>query len=166
MEITGVCLTLYGPMDCNLLGSSVHGIFQARILERVAVSCSRGSSRPRNQSYCLLHLLHRQNSLPLAPPGKQGMQLDFKIFLNPGTLKPLKLFFFFFFWSSFPLVFCIVLSGKRATRQNIQQPKDPESSNYQGRNLFIPIPREKTACPGWGHVSISGIINYRQIPLH
>ena len=97
MEITGVCLTLYGPMDCNLLGSSVHGIFQARILERVAVSCSRGSSRPRNQSYCLLHLLHRQNSLPLAPPGKQGMQLDFKIFLNPGTLKPLKLFFFFFF---------------------------------------------------------------------
>ena len=49
MEITGVCLTLYGPMDCNLLGSSVHGIFQARILEWVVVSYSRGSSRPRNQ---------------------------------------------------------------------------------------------------------------------
>ena len=27
MEITGVCLTLSGPMDCNPLGSSVHGIF-------------------------------------------------------------------------------------------------------------------------------------------
>ena len=93
MEITGVCLTLSGPMDCNLLGSSVHGIFQARILERVAVSYPSGSSPPRNQSYCLLHLLHWQNYLPLAPPGKQGMQLDSKIFLNPGTLKPLKLFF-------------------------------------------------------------------------
>ena len=43
MEITGVCLTLYGPMDCNLLGSSVHGIFQARILEWVALSFSKES---------------------------------------------------------------------------------------------------------------------------
>ena len=35
-------------MDCNLLGSFVHGIFQARILEWVAISHSRGSSRPRD----------------------------------------------------------------------------------------------------------------------
>ena len=33
------------PMDCNLPGSSVHGIFQARILEQVAISYSRGSSQ-------------------------------------------------------------------------------------------------------------------------
>ena len=31
------CLTLCGPMDCSLPGSSVHGIFQARILEWVAI---------------------------------------------------------------------------------------------------------------------------------
>ena len=32
------------PKDCSLPGSSVHGIFQAKILERVAISSSRGSS--------------------------------------------------------------------------------------------------------------------------
>ena len=40
------CLTLCDPMDCSLLGSSVHGILQA-ILEWVAISSSRGSSPPR-----------------------------------------------------------------------------------------------------------------------
>ena len=36
--------TLCDPMDCNLLGSSVHGIVQARVLEWVAIPFSRGSS--------------------------------------------------------------------------------------------------------------------------
>ena len=36
------------PMDYSLLGSSVHGILQARILEWVAMPFSRGSSRPRD----------------------------------------------------------------------------------------------------------------------
>ena len=35
-------------MDCSLPGSSVHGIFQARVLEWIAISFSRGSSRPRD----------------------------------------------------------------------------------------------------------------------
>ena len=35
--------------DCNPLGSSVHGILQARILEWGAISSSRGSSQPRDQ---------------------------------------------------------------------------------------------------------------------
>ena len=38
------CPTLYNPMDCSPLGSSVHGIFQAKILEKVAIYYSRGSS--------------------------------------------------------------------------------------------------------------------------
>ena len=38
------CPTLCNPMDCILQGSSVHGIFQARVLEWVASSFSRGSS--------------------------------------------------------------------------------------------------------------------------
>ena len=48
------CLTLYNPMDCSLPGSSVHGIFQVRILEWVAISFSRGSSqsRDRTQVFC------------------------------------------------------------------------------------------------------------------
>ena len=42
-----------GPMDCSLSGSSIHGVFQARVLEWIAISFSRafsrGSSRPRNR---------------------------------------------------------------------------------------------------------------------
>ena len=39
-SVTQSCLTLCDPMDCSLPGSSVHGIFQARILEWVAISFS------------------------------------------------------------------------------------------------------------------------------
>ena len=44
------CLTLCNPMDCSLPSSSVHRILQARILEWVAISCSGGSSLPRDQT--------------------------------------------------------------------------------------------------------------------
>ena len=40
---------LWDPMDCNLPGSSVHGISQARILVWVTISFSRGSACPRDQ---------------------------------------------------------------------------------------------------------------------
>ena len=43
------CPTLCDPMDCSLLGSSVHGIFQARILEWVAILSSSVYSQTRNQ---------------------------------------------------------------------------------------------------------------------
>ena len=43
------CLTLCDPMDCSLPGSSARGILQARILERVAMHSSRGSSHPGDQ---------------------------------------------------------------------------------------------------------------------
>ena len=47
------------PLDCSPPGSSVHGVFQARILEWVAISFSRGSSRPREWTsvsyvFCIL----------------------------------------------------------------------------------------------------------------
>ena len=46
-EVTQSGLTLWDPMVCSLSASSVHGIFQARVLEWVAISLSRGSSWPR-----------------------------------------------------------------------------------------------------------------------
>ena len=49
-EVTQSYLTLCDPEDCGLLGSSVYGIFQARILTWVAISFSRGSSRLRVQT--------------------------------------------------------------------------------------------------------------------
>ena len=46
------CPTLCDPMDCSVLpGFSIHGIFQARILEWVAMSSSRGSSQPRDWTH-------------------------------------------------------------------------------------------------------------------
>ena len=52
--VTQWYLTLCDPMDCSLPplspGYSVHGILQARILERVAIPFSRGSSPPRDQT--------------------------------------------------------------------------------------------------------------------
>ena len=64
------CPALCNPMDYSPLGSSVHGILQARMLEQVAMSSSRGLPDPGIESVSL-SLLHWQvGSLPLAPPGK------------------------------------------------------------------------------------------------
>ena len=43
-EVAQSCLALCDPMDCRLPGSSVHGIFQARVLEWVTMPSSKGSS--------------------------------------------------------------------------------------------------------------------------
>ena len=47
-EVAQSCPTLCDPKDCSLPGSSVHRIFQAIVLERIAISFSRGSSQPRD----------------------------------------------------------------------------------------------------------------------
>ena len=73
------CPTLCHPIDCSLLGSSVHGILQARILEWVAMPFSRGFSQPRNwiQVSCIADTLYT-----LVPPGKTPFFLiNFKIFM-------------------------------------------------------------------------------------
>ena len=50
-EVTQSCPTLCDPMDYSLPGSAIHGIFQARVLEWIAISFSRGSSRPSIQTW-------------------------------------------------------------------------------------------------------------------
>ena len=49
-SLEGMSPTLCDPVDCSPPVSSVHGILQARLLEWVAISFSRGSSQPRNQT--------------------------------------------------------------------------------------------------------------------
>ena len=44
------------PRDCSPPGSSVHGVLQAKLLEWVAISSSRGSSRPRDQVYVQIYV--------------------------------------------------------------------------------------------------------------
>ena len=46
-----ICCCLCDHMDCSPSGSSVHGISQARILEWVPISSSRGTSRPADQTH-------------------------------------------------------------------------------------------------------------------
>ena len=65
-EVTQLYPTLCDPMDSSPSGSSIHGIFQARILGWVAISFSRGSSQPRDQMLaacfvdrCFYHLSHQ-----------------------------------------------------------------------------------------------------------
>ena len=61
------CPTLSNPMDCSPSGSSVHGIFQARIMEWVVIPFSRGfdpGMEPRSSPALQV------DSLPSEPPGK------------------------------------------------------------------------------------------------
>ena len=67
MLVAQLGLTLFDPMDCSPPGSTVHGILQARVLEWVAISFSRGSSRPRDQTRvfrivgrCFYRLSHQE----------------------------------------------------------------------------------------------------------
>ena len=83
-EVAQSCPTLCNPMDCSLSGSSVHRIFQARILEWVAISFSRRSSQPRDWTQvscivgrCFTVWATRDTA---EPPGKLGI------------LKPLPMF--------------------------------------------------------------------------
>ena len=60
------------PTLCDPMNYTVHGVFQARILEWVAVPFSRGSSRPRNQTRVFtLHV----DSLPVELPGKPKVKV-------------------------------------------------------------------------------------------
>ena len=70
--VAKMCPNSCDPMDCSTPGSSVYGIFQARILEWVAISSSRegdpsrGASRAKDWTHVPQRLLHRQaDSLPL-----------------------------------------------------------------------------------------------------
>ena len=66
MKVTSLCITNFGsnedvsvcvlvaqlcPTLCNPIDSSVRGILQARVLEWVAISFSRGASQPRDQTW-------------------------------------------------------------------------------------------------------------------
>ena len=66
-EVAQSCPTLCNPVDCSPPGSSVHGILQARILEWVAISFSRGSSDPGVEPGSPTLEAH---ALTSKPPGK------------------------------------------------------------------------------------------------
>ena len=74
------CLTLCAPMDCSLPGSSVHGIFQERTLEWVAMPSSRGSSWPRDLLFLLLWQVGSYRKCHLGSPHRWYTILQIEIF--------------------------------------------------------------------------------------
>ena len=99
--VTQSCPTLCDSMDCSPPGSSIHGIFQARILERVAVSFSRASSRPRTETSSTAL---QADSLPLSHQGSAFLtfiyvriyalrcvyfSLDCQLYTNKAFISPL-----------------------------------------------------------------------------
>ena len=83
------CSTLWDAMDCSPPGYSVHGILQARILEWVAISSSRGSTWPRDlrtpESYVSCT---GRRCLPLVPAGKPNtLYRMWQIFRNTQPAK-------------------------------------------------------------------------------
>ena len=72
--------TVCDPMDVNLPGSSLSGILQARLLEQVAISSSRGSSQPRDRT-ASLESPWQEDSLPLSYLGSPSFSLQIAPFL-------------------------------------------------------------------------------------
>ena len=69
-EVAQSCLTLCDPMDCSLPGSSVHGIFQASVLEWVAISSSRDLPDPWMEPAFIASPALASRFFTTAPPGK------------------------------------------------------------------------------------------------
>ena len=93
-EVAQSCLALCDPMDCSPPGSSVHRILQARVLEWVAISFSRGSSQPRarTQVSCITGRCFNLCATR-EPPGL--LRQSFCIFFISFSWR--------WFWSSLPL---------------------------------------------------------------
>ena len=69
------CLSLCNPMDCNPPGSSVHRIFQARILEQVVMPYSRGASQARVELTSFASPALAGGFFTTEPPSKQRLSL-------------------------------------------------------------------------------------------
>ena len=105
-----LCPILCNPMDCRLLGCSVHGILQARILERVAISSSRRSSQPRDQSSVscagrqILYRWATWEALSIKELKTEVLQCFFKYLFQLHKISTFSLArstFSFFCWSIF-----------------------------------------------------------------
>ena len=68
--VTQLCLTLCDPMDCSPVGSCVHRIVQARILEWVAISSFRESSNPGIEPGSLMSSSLAGRFFTVVPHGK------------------------------------------------------------------------------------------------
>ena len=91
---TQLCLILCDPLNCSPQGSSVHGILQARILKCVAISLSRGSSRPKDWTWVSWRSPSLQaDSLLSEPLGKAQNRAKFPVYHHIQEKKKSKYLF-------------------------------------------------------------------------
>ena len=115
-EVAQWCPSLCDPMDCSLPGSSVHGIFQARVLEWVAIAFSRVSSWPRDGTW-VSRIAGRLFTIWTTREPRSGTQMKksanhwcwhlSEAFIPFGALS-LILSDLILFYSSFTLIFSLV----------------------------------------------------------
>ena len=102
-EVIQLCLTLCDPMDCSLSGSSVYGILQARILEWVVITFSRGSSQPRDRTW-VSRIAGRHFTLMASKMAEsQGLQADSRAIKGKKMDFPLE--FNLYFGPAIPILY-------------------------------------------------------------
>ena len=85
-EVTPSCPILCSPIDCSLPGFSIHGIFQARVLEWVAISFSRGIFLTQGLNPGLLpcrQILYRLSQQGSPRRGREGSKNVHLLFVHP-----------------------------------------------------------------------------------
>ena len=143
--------TLCYPMYCSSSGSSVHGISQARILEGVAISFSRGSSWPRDRT-CIFSLPGRY--FTLEPPRKPTWSLLEKLFFSFSLSLSLfiYLFIFIFYFFLFVVNFVITLKWNSHRFACVPHPDPPSHLPFHPLPLGFPSAPGPSAClmhPTW-----------------
>ena len=108
-SVAQLCPSLSDPMDCSLPGFSVHGIFQARVLEWVAISSSRASSQPRSLICISCHVSCVAGGFFTAEPRGTPMMVNEppKCIYQLDYSHPVLFFFY-------PLSGCLLKGSKKA----------------------------------------------------
>ena len=102
IKLLQLCLTLCSPMNYSPAGSSVQEILQARILEWVAISFSRGSSQPRNRT-CITYSSYF---------GRQVLYTSASLYIRQNVNKSILFIYLFIFpfifisWRLITLHYC------------------------------------------------------------
>ena len=121
--VCSVPQTLCNPMDCSPPGFSVHGIFQARILEWVAISSSKGSSQPRDQScisrtgrQILYHKHHLDSGLKI--PGRTPPDRHYQ--MTTASIQQSSICHHYLEWRAVP----VPLPGSEGVEAGMPRAKD------------------------------------------
>ena len=96
--------------DCSLPGSSIHGIFQARILEWVAISFSRGSSQPRDWTQ-ISHIVGRRFTVWAAREVQEDQGIEILIIQGSDLGLGTQEYFQFVSVLQAEAVLCPILTG-------------------------------------------------------